>query len=94
VESFRIERNPLGLENSCKMTYGEVLGDIVLDETDISCVTGASSLLVSLVLVTHTLGGEESSRGEARSGSEGRGESDKGHEEEDDFSEHCRSILC
>jgi hypothetical protein len=75
------------------MTYGEVLGDIVLDETDISGVTGASSLLVSLVLVAR-VGVKERSCGEARCGGEGRSECDKSHEEEDNFSEHCRDILC
>ena len=36
----------------CGCTYGEVFGDVLLHETDVSSVTWASSLLVSLVLVT------------------------------------------
>ena len=70
-------------------TYGEVLGDVVLDETDISGVSRAFSLLVSLVLVTLT-GGKERSGGEARSGREGGSESHKGDEEKDYFGEHVR----
>ena len=72
--------------NLKSQTYGEVLGDIVLHETDISSVSGASSVLVDLVIVTG--GGEGRSGGEARGRGEGRSESHKGHEEKDDFGEH------
>ena len=74
------------------LTYREVLGDIGLHETDISSVTGASSLLVSLVLVARVCVRERRSRCEARSWGERRGESNEGHEEEDDFGEHCISV--
>jgi hypothetical protein len=73
-------------------TYREVLGDIGLHETDISSVTGASSLLVSLVLVARVCVRERRSRREARSWGERRGESNEGHEEEDNFGEHCISV--
>ena len=73
-------------------TYRKVLGDIGLHETDISSVTGASSLLVSLVLVARVCVRERRSRREARSWGERRGESNEGHEEEDDFGEHCISV--
>ena len=76
-----------GLCECCGGTYGEVLGDIVLDETDISSVTGASSLLVSLVLVASG-GSEGSSGGETSDRGECRCERDESHEEEDDFGEH------
>ena len=73
--------------NLMSQTYGEVLGDIVLHETDVSSVSRASSVLVDLVIVT-VGGGEGRSGGEARGRGEGRSESHKGHEEKDDFGEH------
>ena len=40
-----------------RSSYREVLGDVFLDETNISGVSGASAVLVNFVLVASALGG-------------------------------------
>jgi hypothetical protein len=49
--------NCVSRTQTLESTYREVLGDILLDETNISSISGALSLLVHLVLVASEFGG-------------------------------------
>ena len=70
-----------------RQTYGEIFRDVILYETDVSGVTGASAILVNLVLVAVGVC-KGSLWDEAGRGGEGRSERDEGDEEKGDFSEH------
>ena len=68
--------------------YREVLWYVVLHERDVSGVTGASSLLVSLVLVTGVGVGKARSSRETAGRREGGCEGNDGQEDDGDFGEH------
>jgi hypothetical protein len=82
------------MQFSASGTYGEVLWDVLLDETDVSCVTGASSFLVSLVLVTGIDVSKVGSSCESAGRREGGCKSNDGQEDDSDFGEHLYNCLC